>query len=192
MGLYKEIQKLWKNPKQNLGKGYQAKIIEWRKDPSTLRIERPTRIDRARSLGYKAKQGFIIVRQKVPKSSRKREAVSGGRRPKASRSRKILGMGYQEIAERRAARDYVNCEVLNSYLVVKDGKDFWYEVILIDKMHPVIKKDKNLKWMQGHEHSRRVFRGLTSAGRKTRGLRKKGKGAEKIRPSQRANKRLAK
>ena len=37
----------------------------------------------------------------------------------------------------------------------------------------------------------RVYRGLTSSGKKSRGLRRKGKGAEKIRPSLRARDHLA-
>lgn len=192
MGMYKYIRKAWKNPKENLGDLWQQRLIEWRKQPSTLRISRPTRLDRARSLGYKPKQGILIIRQRVQKSSRRREKPSGGRRPKTSRLKKIVGMNYQEIAERRAVKNYVNCEVLNSYLVANDGKSYWFEVILVDKMHPSIKKDKQLSWMQKHRNTRRVYRGLTSAGRKTRGLRKKGVGAEKIRPSQRANMRKAK
>ncbi len=42
---------------------WRKRLAEWRKEPAVLRIDRPTRIDRARSLGYKAKQGFLIVRQ---------------------------------------------------------------------------------------------------------------------------------
>jgi len=36
------------------------------------------------------------------------------------------------------------------------------------------------------QHHKRVFRGLTSAGKKIRGLRRKGRGAEKVRPSRKA------
>ncbi|KKT75754.1 MAG: 50S ribosomal protein L15e, partial [Candidatus Peregrinibacteria bacterium GW2011_GWA2_44_7] len=36
-----------------------------RKEPVTLVLEHPTRLDRARSLGYKAKQGCIVARQRV-------------------------------------------------------------------------------------------------------------------------------
>ncbi len=51
---------------------------------------------------------------------------------------------------------------------------------------------KQLKLKNIAKKKGRAFRGLTSAGRKSRGLRRKGKGAEKVRPSLRANKRLAK
>ncbi|MCK5341892.1 MAG: 50S ribosomal protein L15e, partial [Candidatus Heimdallarchaeota archaeon] len=56
--------------------------------------------------------------------------------------------------------------------------------------HPVIKADPKINWICEKTNHRRVFRGLTSAGKKTRGLRNKGHGAEKIRPSLRANRNL--
>ena len=117
-----------------------------------------------------------------------RPRITKGRRPKAQRQTMILRKNYQLIAEERASRKYTNCEILNSYEVGNDGKHYWFEIILIDRDHPnITKKDskyKNIAKKQG-----RVHRGLTSAGRKVRGLRHKGKGAEKARPSRRANSR---
>ncbi|MEM2338349.1 MAG: 50S ribosomal protein L15e, partial [Candidatus Bathyarchaeia archaeon] len=46
--------------------------------------------------------------------------------------------------------------------------------------------DKDVNWICQKQHRGRVFRGLTSAGKKVRGLRKKGRGAEKARPSKKA------
>ncbi len=190
MGVYKYMRELWKQPKENMGELYRQRLIEWRREPVTIRIDRPTRLDRARSLGYKAKQGFVIVRQRVSRGGRQREHNLGGRRPKHNRLKKILSLNYQQVAEERANRKYKNCEVLNSYLVAEDGKCRWYEIIMIDRTHPAVLADEKRNWIslkQGRTH-----RGLTSAGRKSRGLRNKGKGAEKIRPSQRANLRRAK
>ena len=76
-------------------------------------------------------------------------------------------------------------EVINSYFVGKDGRHYWHEVILADKQRPDIFNDKNLNPIV--QRRRRALRGLTSAGRKSRGLRHKGKGAEKLRPSRTAN-----
>ena len=56
----------------------------------------------------------------------------------------------------------------------------------MDPARPEIKSDKSVGWIVGKKHRNRVFRGLTPAGRKGRGLTKKGKGAEKTRPSIRA------
>jgi len=184
MGMYKHIQKLWKDPRTNAPELWRERLIKWRKEPSTNRIKKPTRLDKARSLGYKAKQGYILVRQRVSRGGRLRPKIRKGRRPKHFRRRKILAKNYQQVAEQRANKKFPNCEVLNSYWVMKDGKHYWYEIILIDKSHPVIKADKNINWIT--RKTRRAYRGLTSAARKSRGLRKKGKGTEKIRPSLRA------
>jgi large subunit ribosomal protein L15e len=90
------------------------------------------------------------------------------------------------IAEERAARKFPNLEVLNSYWVGEDGRYKWFEVILVDPHHPVIQSDPKINWICQKQHKGRVFRGLTSAGKKVRGLRRKGRGAEKMRPSRKA------
>jgi large subunit ribosomal protein L15e len=90
------------------------------------------------------------------------------------------------IAEERAAKKFPNLEVLNSYWVGEDGRSKWFEVIMVDAHHPVIKTDRNAGWICEKQHHRRVFRGLTSSGKKVRSLRRKGRGAEKFRPSKRA------
>jgi len=190
MGYLKYMRELWRNKNPELLK---EKIIQWRKEPVTLRIERPTRIDRARSLGYKAKQGYIMLRQRVARGGHERPHELGGRRPKHSRLRMVLSKTYQIIAEQRAGKDYPNCEVLNSYWIGEDGEYKWYEVILVDRNHPVIRADPRIRWISQPQHTGRVYRGLTAAGKRSRGmLTRKGKGAEKIRPSLRANLRKSK
>ena len=191
MGYYKYVAKLWEKPKESMPELWRERLIQWRQEPSTIRIEHPTRIDRARSLGFKAKQGFVLVRQRVPRGGHKRPnpPTRKGRRTKHSRLKLILARNYQGVAEERAADKYPNCEVLNSYWVAKDGKFYWFEIILVDKSHPAILADKNLNWIAEKQHTGRVYRGLTSAARKSRGLRWKGKGSERVRPSQRANKK---
>lgn len=191
MGMYKYIQNLWKKPKKNMPELWKARLVQWRKEPVSVRIEKPTRLDKARSLGYKALQGFIIVRQRVSRGGRMRPHINKARRSKNKRQKKIVAKSYQRVAEERANKKYPNCEVLNSYWVSEDGNNVWYEIILVDKNHPVIKSRKELKWISEPQHRNRVERGLTSAGKKSRGLRIKGKGSEKARPSLRANKRRA-
>ena len=189
MGLYKYVKELWKNPKQNMPELWKSRLVQWRKEPVTIRIQKPTRIDKARSLGYKALQGFVIARQRVSRGGRMRAQIKKGRKPKNTRRKKVLAKNYQRIAEERANKKFPNCEVLNSYWVAEDGLYRWYEIIMVDPEHPVIKSRKDLSWISERKHRNRVQRGKTSAGRKSRGLRNKGKGAEKIRPSLRANKR---
>lgn len=185
MGVYQKIREIWKKPKENLGNIWKERLIKWRRGPSTVRVNKPTRLDRARSLGYKAKQGIFVVRQRLKKGGHVREKLKAGRRPRAYGTNKPLKQSYQTIAEQRVAKKYPNCEILNSYWVAQDGIFYWYEVIVVDKSHPAVKADKNLSWISGKAHKRRVFRGLTSSGKRARGLRKKGKGAEKLRPSRR-------
>jgi large subunit ribosomal protein L15e len=95
----------------------------------------------------------------------------------------------QLIAEERAARRYPNLEVLNSYPLGDDGQHRYFEVIMLDPSHPVIKSDQDLGWVANVTHRGRVYRGLTISGRRTRGLLRKGKGAEKVGPSVRARRR---
>lgn len=176
MSLYKYLRDTWQTNRETLERSY---TLQWRSEPATLRVEKPTRLDRARSLGYKAKQGFFIVRQRVDAGGRMRPTIRSGRRTKTFRKFKILDMNYQGVAERRACENYPNCEVLNSYFVGSDSKHKWYEVILIDRAHPQVLADKNAS---GPAKQRgRAQRGLTSANKKSRGLRYKGKGAEQAR-----------
>jgi len=190
MGLYKYIKELWKKPKQNMPDLWKKRLIAWRKEPVTVRVERPTRIDRARSLGYRAKQGIFVVRQRVLRGGHKRPQIKAGRRPRHNRQNMVGGKNYQRICEERTSKKYTNCEVLNSYYVAEDGKYFWYEVIMLDRNHPVLVNDKIFKNIVNKKD--RAGRGMTSAGKKGRGLMHKGMGAEKLRPSLKANKNRGK
>lgn len=186
MGVYQKIRELWKAPKKNLGDIYRARLIQWRREPAIVSLERPTRLDRARSLCYKAKKGFLVVRVKLIAGGRMRPLIKKGRRSKHTRRKKVLSKSYQTVAEERAQRSKPNLEVLNSYKVANDSKHYWFEVIMVDPYRPEIKADKNINWICKRCHTNRVFRGKTSSARKSRGLRNKGKGAEKVRPSLRA------
>jgi large subunit ribosomal protein L15e len=174
-------------------KGYMSpdwyRGIEYRKGKSIERIENPTNIHRARTLGYKAKQGYIMVRARIRKGGMHKVRPKRGRKPRALGVKKYTtGKNLQWIAEERVQRKYPNMQVLNSYKLFSDGRHWYYEVILVDPNHPVVNSDPNIKWISEPAHNKRVTRGLTSAGKKARGLYKKGWGSEKTRPSIRANK----
>ena len=146
-----------------------SRLIEWRKGKTVERVERPTRLRRARTLGYKAKPGYVIARVRVRRGGLRKSRPRGGRKPSRMGVKKItMKKSIQRIAEERAAKRYPNLEVLNSYWVGEDGKHKYYEAILVDPHHPAIESDSRINWVS---HSRgRVFRGLTSAGKKGRGL----------------------
>ncbi|MEW5937445.1 MAG: 50S ribosomal protein L15e [Candidatus Thermoplasmatota archaeon] len=193
-GMYHYIRDAWAVPEDGFVDELQwSRMIEWRRAPQVTRIERPTRLDRARALGYKAKQGYVLARIKVRRGGMRRRAIRGGRKPKRKGILKItMGKNIQRIAEERVGKRFPNLEVLNSYWVGEDGRHKYYEVIMVDPQHPVIRSDPKINWICGAQHSGRATRGLTSAGKRGRGLRHKGKGAEKVRPSVRAHQRKGK
>lgn len=56
----------------------------------------------------------------------------------------------------------------------------YFEVILVDPSHPKVRNDAHVNWIVNPVHKHREMRGLTSAGRKGRGLRKSGHRANGI------------
>lgn len=192
-GLYHHIRETWKRPNDALPHMYrQSRMAQWRREPVNCRIERPTRLDAARSRGYKAKQGVVVIRTRVRRGGLRKSKINMKRKPSKMGMKKItMGKNIQRMAEERVARHFPNLEVLNSYWVGQDGKHKFYEVILIDTHHPAIIADKQLGVFSqengNKSHRGRVYRGMTSAGKRGRGLHNKGKGAEKLRPSLKAN-----
>lgn len=167
------------------------RLTSWRRQPSMIRVEKPTRIDRARSLGYKSKQGFLMVRMRVLRGGRTRPRFQHGRKPSKMGMKKYYPKkSLQWIAEEKVARKYTNMEVLNSYFAGEDGKYSWFEVILIDPAHPQISKGKNTKWASMKQNTKRVYRGLTAAAKKSRGVALKGH--KKAHPSNKAKGNKAK
>lgn len=163
-GLYGYLSKAWRE------KNFELNLVNLRREPSLLILEKPTRIDKARRLGYKAKKGIYVARIKIRRGGHKRTRPRSGRKSSKLTVRKTLRMNYRWIAEQRAAKK-TNLEVLNSYFLAKDGKYYWYEVILVDVNASEIKTDKELKWITSGKHKGRAFRGLTSSAKKARGLR---------------------
>ena len=186
MSLYKYVREAWRKPHQN-PELWRERLLAWKQEPVTVKLEHPTRLDRARSLGYKAKQGYVVVRQRVSRGGHTRPQIKGGRRPKRFGTRLSLHKSYKFIAEERAQKKYENLVVLNSYWVAQNGEFYWYEIILVDPDHPVIKSDPKINWITAQKNRSRVYHGITSAGKKSRGLAGKGKGHEKARPSRRAH-----
>ena len=185
---YKYIAEAWaKHEKSYVDELMRQRLIEWRRQSVITRIEKPTRLDKARKLGYKAKQGFVLSRVRIRRGGMRKQRPKAGRRPKRMGVKKFKpSKSIRLIAEERVARKFPNLEVLNSYWVGEDGVSKWFEVIMVDPHHPVIKADKNINWIGQKQHRRRVFRSLTSAGKKVRALRRRGRGAEKVRPSLKA------
>jgi large subunit ribosomal protein L15e len=151
--MYKYLRDAWNRPEESYIQDIMRdRAIIWRRQPSMVRIEKPTRLDRARAVGYKAKKGFVVVRARISRGGRRK------RRPTLGRSQKRMGVvkftptkSRRLMAEERVARKYPNLEVLNSYWVWQDGRHKWFEVILVDPHHPAIKSDKDVGWITGKQ-----------------------------------------
>ena len=122
------------------------RAVVWRNENAVTRVEKPSRIARARRLGYKAKQGIIVVRMRVGTGGMRKQRPRGGRRPKHLGVTKIKAdVSMKQVSERRVLERYPNMKLLGSYFLYKDGMHYWFEVILADPSHPRIAKDKEIR-----------------------------------------------
>jgi large subunit ribosomal protein L15e len=192
--MYAYMRDAWKTPDTTEVRSLLwNRMQKWRREGTVIRVEHPTRLDRARGLGYKAKQGIIVARVKVRRGGRRKSRYVRGRRTAhMGMRRETAAKSLQRIAEERASRRFPNMEVLNSYWVGEDGRQKWFEVIMVDGHHPAVARDPRLGWMASSVHRGRAERGKTSAGRKGRGMRHKGIGTEKTRPSIRSHGNIGK
>ncbi|UQC74172.1 60S ribosomal protein L15 [Colletotrichum lupini] len=139
------------------------------------RASRPSRPDKARRLGYKAKQGYVIYRARVRRGGRKKPVAKGATFGKPT-NQGVNQLKYQRslasTAEERVGRRCANLRVLNSYWVNQDSTYKYYEVILVDPQHKAIRQDPRINWIVAPVHKHREARGLTATGKKSRGLNK--------------------
>jgi len=127
--------KLWKDNSPEI----RDRIVGWRKQNAVT-------IQRARRLGYKAKQGIVVVRMRVGTGGMRKQRPRGGRRPKHLGVTRIKAdVSMKQVAENRVLERYPNMTLFGSYFIYKDGMHYWFEVILADKAHPRIAKDKELR-----------------------------------------------
>ena len=134
--------KMWRENAPEL----RAKAVEWRRQNSLVRVERPSRIQKARQLGYKAKQGIVVIRMRVGRGNMRKKRPVAGRRPKHLGVLRIKpALSMQKVAERRVLERHPNMKLLGSYYLYQDGLYLWYEVILADPSHPRILKDKEIR-----------------------------------------------
>merc|ERR1719510_2351935 len=190
MGAYKYLEELWKK-KQSEAMRFLGRVRAWeyRQLPGIHRCARTSRPDKARRLGYKAKQGYVIYRVRVKRGGRKKKVAKGivyGKPKHCGVKKHKFKRNHKSLAEERVGRRCGELRVLNTYWVAQDAVNKWFEVILVDPYHKTIRNDPRINWICNPVHTHREMRGLTSAGRKARGLHKKGKSATKARPSKRA------
>ncbi|KAH7529170.1 hypothetical protein FEM48_Zijuj05G0156100 [Ziziphus jujuba var. spinosa] len=210
MGAYKYVSELWRKKQSDVMRFLQrVRCWEYRQHPSIVRVTRPTRPDKARRLGYKAKQacmtklqmccvyvvmvglkqGYVVYRVRVRRGGRKRPVPKGivyGKPTNQGVTQLKFQRSKRSVAEERAGRKLGGLRVLNSYWLNEDSTYKYFEVILVDVAHNAIRNDPRINWLANPVHKHRELRGLTSAGKKYRGLRGKGHLHHKARPSRRA------
>ncbi|PQP98002.1 60S ribosomal protein L15-like [Prunus yedoensis var. nudiflora] len=189
-GGYKYQSEIWRKKQSDLMRFVQrVRCWEYRQHPSIVRVTRPTRPDKARRLGYKAKQGYVVYRIRVRRGGRKRPVAKGivyGKPTNQGVTQLKFQRSKRSVAEERAGRRLGGLRVLNSYWINEDSTYKYFEVILVDVAHNAIRNDPRINWLCNPVHKHRELRGLTSAGKKCRGLGGKGHLYHKARPSRRA------
>ncbi len=139
-------EQIWLNIWRTNAPEIRSRVVSWRKQNALVRIDKPSRIQRARRLGYKAKQGIIVIRMRVGTGGMRRKRPRSGRRPKHLGVTRIKAdVSMKAVAERRVLEKHPNMKLLGSYFLYKDGMHYWFEVILADPSHPRISKDKELR-----------------------------------------------
>ncbi|CAG5096733.1 Oidioi.mRNA.OKI2018_I69.XSR.g14754.t1.cds [Oikopleura dioica] len=178
MGAYKYMNEVWRKKSSDTMRYLQRiRVWQYRNLNTIHRASKPTRPEKARRLGYKATQGFVVYRHRGIKIRR------GGRKkpvPKGATMGKPTNMGVfvqfarrlQSVAEERVGRHCGSLRVLNSYWVGEDSTYKYFEVILVDPNHNAVRNNPKLQWITAPVQKHREMRGLTSAGKRSRGVGK--------------------
>lgn len=176
MGAYKYLEEISRNKQSDVLRYIlRVRCWEYRQLAAIHRASRPSRPDKARRLGYKAKQGYVIYRVRVRRGGRKRQAHKGatyGKPTNQGINQLKNQRSHRSIAEEKVGRRCGNLRVLNSYWVNQDSTNKYFEVILVDPQHAAIRRDPRINWIANPVHKHRESRSLTSAGKKSRGINK--------------------
>ncbi len=113
--LYRQVGETWQKVFKDKSGDILQRAIELRRGPTMLRLERPSRIDKARMLGYKAKEGVVVVRIRVKAGGMRRPRPVSGRRPKhLGVLRMKSDEPVQKVAERRVREKHTNLKLLGA------------------------------------------------------------------------------
>ncbi|CAG7918304.1 unnamed protein product [Penicillium olsonii] len=176
MGALKYVEEIQKKKQSDVIRFLlRVRCWELRQLNAIHRASRPSRPDKARRLGYKAKQGYVIYRARVRRGGRKRPVPKGATYGKPT-NHGVNQLKYQRAlkstAEERVGRRAANLRVLNSYWINQDSTYKYFEVILVDPQHKAIRRDARINWICAPVHKHRESRGLTATGKKSRGMNK--------------------
>jgi len=132
--LYAGLRNEWRSRDERAEALAKERVMQWRRQGAVVRVSKPLRLDRARSMGYRAKQGYVVVRVRV------RRGGFSKPRPRSGRRQKALGVVKHKVnvptkreALGRALRRFPNLAPLGAYWLAEDGKNMWFEVLMYDR-----------------------------------------------------------
>jgi large subunit ribosomal protein L15e len=144
--MYKHVAETWQKALKEKNPAVKGRLVSWRKGPRVVRLEHPTRLDRARKVGFKAKQGFVVVRVRISRGGIRIKRPVAGRRSKHLGVLRIKGqLPEAGVVAGRVKERYPNMKVLGSYFLMEDGIYRWFEAVLVDTHHPSVQADKELR-----------------------------------------------
>merc|ERR1712110_198099 len=150
MGAYKYMNEIWRK-KQSETMRYLQRVRVWQyRNLNTIhRASRPTRPEKARRLGYKASQGFVVYRIRMRRGGRKKPVPKGATMGKPVHQGVFVQFArrLQSVAEERVGRHCGALRVMNSYWVGEDSTYKYFEVILVDPNHNGIRNNPKLQWI---------------------------------------------
>jgi len=132
--LYASLRKEWRSRDDRAEALSIERMTQWRRQGAVFRVSRPLRLDRARRMGYRAKQGYVVVRVRV------RRGGFSKPRPRSGRRQKALGVVKHKVnvsvkreALGRALRRFPNLSPLGAYWLAEDGRNMWFDVLMVDR-----------------------------------------------------------
>ncbi|XP_033229614.1 60S ribosomal protein L15-like [Belonocnema kinseyi] len=147
MGAYKYMQELYRKKQSDVLRFLlRIRCWQYRQMTKMHRAPRPSRPDKARRLGYKAKQGFVIFRIRVRRGGRKRPV------PKGATYGKPKSHGINQLKPTRKLQSVAEERVGQSCIAIQN--------------------DPKVNWIVNAVHKHRELRGKTSVGKSSRGLGK--------------------
>ena len=126
-GAFKYLQEIWRKKQSDTVRFLlRVRCWEYRQLPVIHRASKPSRPDKARNLGYKAKQGYVIYRVRVRRGSRKKQVSKGinfGKPRNCGINQHKWRRNLRSKAEERVGRACGGLRVLNSYWIAQARAD---------------------------------------------------------------------
>ena len=130
MGAYKYLEELYKKKQSDLLRFLlRVRCWQYRQLNAIHRASRPMRPDKARRLGYKAKQGYVIYRIRVRRGGRKRPV------PKGATYGKPANQGVNQLKFQRSLRSVAEVSGLitlhccSLFWVLSKADHYWSAIL---------------------------------------------------------------